>query len=79
MLTDTIEPKNQALKILDQGRAKTYNEWIQNVFNMTQNNVVDKSITPNIHDLAVGHNIAAKDFDPYLTWLPGFTALILMI
>ena len=35
--------------------------------------------TSNILDLGVGQNIQGKDADPYLTWLPFFTAAVLLI
>lgn len=69
----------QSQKIYSQGRAKTYNDWIQGVFELSKKDEKDLTVTPNIKDVAVGQNLAAKEFDPYMQWLPYFVALILMI
>ena len=37
------------------------------------------SVTPNIADLAAGHNLAAKNIDPFLTFLPIFTSFVLSV
>ena len=79
VLTDTVEPMRQSDLIMKQGRAKTYDDWIQGVFKLSKDGVKDLTVTPNILDVGVGHNIAAKDLDPFLEFLPAFTAILLAI
>lgn len=46
---------------------------------MSKTDKLDNSITSNIHDLALGHNIAARIADPYVPILAGITALTVCV
>ena len=49
------------------------------MFDLAKTDQVDSAATSNIHDLAVGQNVAVRFSDPYMTWLPFFTAAMLAI
>ena len=49
VLTDTIAPNQYSWSIEAEGRPKTYNGWMEGVFNLSKTEIMDNSTTNNIH------------------------------